>query len=222
MEAQVLSGLDVDTIGYVECHGTGTYLGDPIEVEALTQAFRQGTDKTGFCRIGSVKTNIGHLDTAAGVVGLIKAALVVKHAMVPPSLNYEKPNPSIPFADSPFVVNDRLNAWTDLGAPRRAAVNSLGVGGTNAHVILEQAPTGYGGGRQDTADNDNAPRLLLFSARNRKALDGAVARLSARLKEDASLSLADTAFTLATGRKTFEHRRVVAVRGRGDAIEVPW
>ncbi|MCM2503049.1 SDR family NAD(P)-dependent oxidoreductase [Aureimonas altamirensis] len=220
VEAQVLSGLDVDTIGYVECHGTGTYLGDPIEVEALTQAFRQGTDKTGFCRIGSVKTNIGHLDTAAGVVGLIKAALVVKHAMVPPSLNYEKPNPSIPFADSPFVVNDRLNAWTDLGAPRRAAVNSLGVGGTNAHVILEQAPAGYGGGRPDTADNDNAPRLLVFSARNRKALDGAVARLSARLKQDASLSLADTAFTLATGRKTFEHRRVVAVRGRGDAIEV--
>lgn len=221
VEAQVLSGLPVDTIGYVECHGTGTYLGDPIEVEALTQAFRQGTDKTGFCRIGSVKTNIGHLDTAAGVVGLIKTALSVKHGQIPPSLNYERPNPSIPFDTSPFVVNDRLSDWPKLGGPRRAAINSLGVGGTNAHLILEQAPASANhGGRPASAENDNAPRLLVFSAKSRKALDGAVERLAARLGADSSLSLADAAFTLGTGRKSFEHRRVVAVRGRQDAISV--
>ncbi|KAA0970584.1 SDR family NAD(P)-dependent oxidoreductase [Aureimonas fodinaquatilis] len=218
VEAQVLSGLPVETIGYVECHGTGTYLGDPIEIEALTQAFRQSTSQTGFCRIGSVKTNIGHLDTAAGVVGLIKAALIVKHGQIPPSLNYEKPNPSIAFETTPFIVNDRLTEWQDTGAPRRAAINSLGVGGTNAHVILEQPPVASTPkGRPASADNDNA-QLLVFSAKSRKALDGAVARLAARLADDSNLSLRDTAYTLLHGRKAFEHRRVVAVRDRQDAI----
>ena len=134
------AGINAETLGYVECHGTGTYLGDPIEVAALTQAFRQTTDRSGFCRIGSVKTNIGHLDTAAGVASLIKAALALHHRQIPPSLGFEAPNPAIAFEDSPFVVNDRLSDWPAGKTPRRAGVNSLGVGGTNAHVILEEPP----------------------------------------------------------------------------------
>ncbi len=140
VEAHALAGVEADSIGYVECHGTGTYLGDPIEVEALTQAFRQSTQRRGFCRIGSVKTNIGHLDTAAGVVSLIKASLAVRDGVIPPSLNFEKPNPSIDFANSPFVVSDSLAAWPRTEGPRRAGVNSLGVGGTNAHAVVEEPP----------------------------------------------------------------------------------
>ena len=139
-EAQAMAGITADTVDYVECHGTGTYLGDPIEVAALTQAFRETTQATDFCRIGSVKTNIGHLDTAAGVASLIKAALALHHAEIPPSLGYEAPNPAIGFDGSPFSVNDRLTPWPRRGHPRRAGVNSLGVGGTNAHVVLEEAP----------------------------------------------------------------------------------
>src|SRR5688572_22082244 len=131
-EALAVADVAADTVGYVECHGTGTPIGDPIEIAALTQAFRQTTDRTGYCAIGSAKTNIGHLDTAAGIAGLAKAALALKHGQLPPSLNFEAPNPAIDFASSPFVVNDRLNDWKRGDAPRRAAVNSLGVGGTNA------------------------------------------------------------------------------------------
>ena len=134
------AGVTADSIGYVECHGTGTYLGDPIEVAALTEAYRKTTDKSGFCRIGSVKTNIGHLDTAAGVASLIKTSLALHHKAMPPSLSFEKPNPTIDFETSPFRVNDRLTQWPEGPTPRRAGVNSLGVGGTNAHAILEEAP----------------------------------------------------------------------------------
>ena len=134
------AGVAAQSIGMVECHGTGTYLGDPIEVAALTQAYRAETQAEDFCRIGSVKTNIGHLDTAAGVAGLAKAALALHHQQIPPSLGYEAPNPAIPFEGSPFRVNDRLYDWPAQAAPRRAAVNALGVGGTNAHMILEEAP----------------------------------------------------------------------------------
>ena len=140
VEAHGLAGVGADSIQYVECHGTGTNLGDPIEIAALTQAFRQSTDKTGYCRVGSVKSNIGHLDTAAGVVSLIKAVLALEHAEIPPTLGYEKPNPAIDFAASPFVVNDQLTPWPRTAGPRRAGVNSLGVGGTNAHAVLEEAP----------------------------------------------------------------------------------
>ncbi|MGF7008567.1 type I polyketide synthase [Aminobacter sp. BE322] len=216
IEAQGLAGVDADSIQYVECHGTGTYLGDPIEIEALTQAFRQGTDRTGFCRVGSVKSNIGHLDTAAGVVSLIKASLAVKHGEIPPTLGFEKPNPAIAFERSPFVVNDRLTQWPQTPGPRRAAVNSLGVGGTNAHAIIEQAPS-LAAGRSTAED---APRLLVFAARNRKALDQATVRLGAELVRRPDLDLGDAAYTLFAGRKHFEHRRVVAVGGRADAVAV--
>ena len=136
------AGVDAETLDYIECHGTGTYLGDPIEVSALTEAYQQTTSETGFCRIGSVKTNIGHLDTAAGVAGLVKTAMGLHHRQIPPSLGYEAPNPAIDFESSPFRVNDQLTDWISHRGPRRGAVNSLGVGGTNAHAIIEEAPRG--------------------------------------------------------------------------------
>ena len=216
VEAQALAGVEAESIGYVECHGTGTYLGDPIEIEALTQAFRQSTQRRGFCRVGSVKTNIGHLDTAAGVVSLIKAALAVRHGEIPPSLGYEKPNPSIDFANSPFIVNDVLTPWVTSGAPRRAGVNSLGVGGTNAHAVVEEPPKVAAGSAAGTAE----PTLLVFSARTKKALDEAGRRLADAFEADPTLSLADAAFTLFAGRRHFDQRRVVPVKDRADAIAV--
>lgn len=218
IEAQGLAGVSAETVQYIECHGTGTYLGDPIEIEALTQAFRQSTARTGFCRVGSVKSNIGHLDTAAGVVSLIKATLAVKNAEIPPTLGFEKPNPAIDFAKSPFIVNDRLTEWPSTGGGlRRAGVNSLGVGGTNAHAIVEQAPrTANAGGRPKLADDE--PTVLILAAKQRKALDDAAQRLGDALASDAELALDDTAYTLHAGRKHFEHRRIVAIRGRADAV----
>ena len=214
VEAQALAGLEASSIGYVECHGTGTYLGDPIEIEALTQAFRQTTDKTGFCRVGSVKSNIGHLDTAAGVVSLIKAVLSVKHGEIPPTLGFEKPNPAINFAASPFVVNDRLTPWTSTGAPRRAGINSLGVGGTNAHVIVEEPPLR----KVPAARADAGPQVLVLTAKSRKALDEAGKRLAKHLEANPDLGLEDVAHTLLNGRRHFEHRRVAAVADRADAM----
>lgn len=216
IEAQGLGGIDADTIQFVECHGTGTALGDPIEIEALTQAFRQSTSKTGFCHVGSVKSNIGHLDTAAGVVGLIKATLAVQHGEIPPTLGFEKPNPAIDFTGSPFLVNSQLEPWPTVMGPRRAAVNSLGVGGTNAHVIIEEAPrTSF-----NAAAAGDAGSILVFSAKSRKALDEQVVRLGQALESNPDLTTLDAAHTLLKGRKHFEHRRVVAVRGRDDALAV--
>jgi acyl transferase domain-containing protein/thioesterase domain-containing protein/NAD(P)-dependent dehydrogenase (short-subunit alcohol dehydrogenase family) len=216
VEALGLADVSADTIQYVECHGTGTYLGDPIEIAALSQAYRQSTARKAYCRIGSVKTNIGHLDTAAGVVGLIKSVLAMEHGEIPPTLNYEKPNPAIDFAGSPFVVNDKLTSWPRADGPRRAAVNSLGVGGTNAHVIVEEAPIRKTDGRR----MKEAPQLLALSAKSRKALDDAGRRLSEHLVANPDLALSDVAYTLHEGRRLFEHRRVVAVENREDAIAV--
>src|SRR5262249_19994324 len=131
--------VDAGSIGYIEAHGTGTPVGDPIEVAALTKAFAASTTRTGFCAIGTVKSNVGHLDAAAGVVGFIKAALAVHHGVIPPSLHFESPNPRIDFASSPFFVNAALRPWSQEGV-RRAGVSSFGMGGTNVHVVLEQPP----------------------------------------------------------------------------------
>ncbi|MBA4017142.1 MAG: polyketide synthase [Pirellula sp.] len=210
-EALAVADVPADTIGYVECHGTGTPIGDPIEIAALTQAFRQSTERSGFCAIGSVKTNIGHLDTAAGVVGMAKAALALEHKQLPPSLNFTAPNPAIDFVNSPFTVNAKLRAWQAGAAPRRAAVNSLGVGGTNAHLVLEEAP--------QVAASDEARRpqqLITLSARNRAALDDASRRLAAHLREHPEQNLADVAYTLFHGRAKFDVRRVLAA---GDSAE---
>ncbi|MEZ5674011.1 MAG: SDR family NAD(P)-dependent oxidoreductase [Thalassovita sp.] len=211
-DAHALANIPADTIDYIECHGTGTYLGDPIEVAALTSAFRETTDEAGFCRIGSVKTNIGHLDTAAGVASLIKASLALTNRQMPPSLGYEKPNPAIDFDGSPFLVNDRLTDWVSHKGPRRAGVNSLGVGGTNAHIVLEEAP--------ERAESDQADfpfQLLTLSARSKKALDGNAANLADHLEAHSDQPLADVAWTLKEGRRAFDRRRVVVAETHAEA-----
>lgn len=211
-EAQAVADVPAETVDYIECHGTGTYLGDPIEVAALTQAFRQTTEATGFCRIGSVKTNIGHTDTAAGVAGLIKVALSLHHRELPPSLGYEAPNPTIDFDTSPFAVNAVLTPWEHRGHPRRAGVNALGVGGTNAHVVLEEAPAPEASGESDWPF-----QMFTLSARNKSALDAMGRNLAAHLRANPAQDLADIAWTLQTGRHAFDRRRVVVAGSAEEA-----
>lgn len=210
--AQAVAGIDPRTITYVEAHGTGTDLGDPIEVTALTQAFRAGTNDSQFCAIGSVKTNIGHLDTAAGVAGLIKAIMALKHKAIPPSLNFEKPNPRIDFANSPFYVNDKLREWETGGVPRRAAINSFGIGGTNAHVIVEEAPA------VEASNHSRSEHLLVLSAKTATALESATNNLLEHLKTERDSDLRDVAYTLQVGRKNFGHRRALVCRDVDEAI----
>ena len=214
-DALAIADVPADSIDYVECHGTGTYLGDPIEVAALTEAFRESTDATGFCRIGSVKTNIGHLDTAAGVAGLIKTALALTHRQIPPSLGYEAPNPAIEFASSPFKVAERLTDWPSADRPRRAGVNALGVGGTNAHVVLEEAPQ-----PAPSEPSDWPFQLLTLSARSEAALDAASQRLARHLRAHPEQPLADIAATLHRGRRAFEKRRVVVAESHDEAARL--
>ncbi|HLP88083.1 MAG TPA: SDR family NAD(P)-dependent oxidoreductase [Nostocaceae cyanobacterium] len=209
--AQLVAEVAPETITYIEAHGTGTSLGDPIEIAALTQAFRASTQKTGFCAIGSLKTNIGHLDAAAGVAGLIKTVLALKHKQIPPSLHFQRPNPQLNLPDSPFYVNNQLTNW-ETKQPRRAGVSSFGVGGTNAHVILEEAPT-------MTASPGRPWQVLLLSARTEAALATATANLAGHLQNHPDLSLADVAYTLAVGRKTFDHRRVLVCQDVDHAIQ---
>jgi acyl transferase domain-containing protein len=206
--AHAAADVDPATITYVEAHGTGTELGDPIEIEALTRAFRAGTDGTGFCAIGSVKTNIGHLDAAAGITGLIKTTLALRDGEIPASLHFNRPNPQIDFASSPFFVNTRLTRWTPpAGVPRRAGVSSFGIGGTNAHVVMEQAPA-----VAPSAAPSRAEQLLVLSARTETALDAAARRLAAHLEQNPGQALADVAWTLQQGRRGFAHRRAVVAR----------
>jgi acyl transferase domain-containing protein len=211
-EAQLVAGVDPESISYIEAHGTGTRLGDPIEIAALTQAFRQNTEGRGFCAIGSLKTNVGHLDTAAGVAGLIKTVLSLKHRMLPPNLHFEKPNEEIDFQSSPFFVNAGLQDWRSHG-PRRAGVSSFGIGGTNVHAIVQEAPA------LETATETRAHQLLLLSARTAPALQSACHRLADHLESHSQLDLADTAYTLQVGRREFRHRRALVCRDRNHAIE---
>jgi acyl transferase domain-containing protein/acyl carrier protein len=211
-EALALAQVDPATLGYLEAHGSATPLGDPIEVAALTRAFRRRTAARGFCALGSVKSNLGHLYTAAGVAGLIKAVLALRHGRIPPTLHFRTPNPALDLAASPFYVNTAALDWARRAeAPRRAAVNSLGIGGTNAHVILEEAPA------PEPPSPSRAWQLLPLSARTATALDAATARLARFLRETPDAALADTAWTLQVGRRAFEHRRVVLCRRAGDA-----
>ena len=212
--AQTIAEVEPETITYIEAHGTGTSLGDPIEIAALTQAFRTGTQKKGFCAIGSVKTNIGHLDTTAGVTGLIKTVLALKNKQVPPSLHFQQPNPQIDFDNSPFYVNTTLSEWKTNGTPRRAGVSSFGVGGTNAHVILEEAPP------TQPSDLSRSWQLLLLSAKTESALKTATTNLVTHLKQHPELNLADVAYTLQVGRRAFEHRRMLLCQNSEDAVTV--
>lgn len=202
-EALAVAEVDPETITCIEAHGTGTALGDPIEVAALTDVFRASTTKKGFCALGSVKTNVGHLETAAGIVGLIKTALALKHQQIPPSLNFEQPNPEIDFANSPFYVNTRLTEWRRQGGPRRAGVSSFGIGGTNAHVVLEEAPTPPEIG---VADPVEQPYLLPLSARSGPALHNLAQEYRALLDQPAVAPLADLCYNAGVRRTHHEHR----------------
>ncbi|BAY65327.1 beta-ketoacyl synthase [Calothrix brevissima NIES-22] len=225
-EAMMLAAVEPETINYIEAHGTGTTLGDPIEIAALSQVFRSSTQKKGFCAIGSVKTNIGHLDAAAGVAGLIKTVLSLKHKQIPPSLNFNQPNPQIDFANSPFEVNTKLREWKSGNTPRRAGVSSLGIGGTNAHVILEEAPffkqgAGFRRERQPNGSREQGRKhkLLVLSAKTASALETATGNLANYLQLHPDENLADIAYTLQIGRAEFNHRRVLLCQNIEDAAK---
>ena len=214
VEALSDAGVEPDSITYVETHGTGTALGDPTEMSALTKAFRSGTDAKQFCAIGSVKSNIGHLDAAAGISALIKTALALKHKKLPPSLHFEHPNPEIDFANSPFFVNTELSDWKKRDTPLRAGVSSFGVGGTNAHVILEEAP------ELESSSSSRSYQLIIFSAKTAAALDAATRNFGEFCKLNSQQNFADVAYTLQFGRKAFNHRRMMVCRDAGDAGEI--
>lgn len=201
--AHAVAQVEARSISYVECHGTATPLGDPAEVTALTNAFRASTSDTGFCAIGSVKTNIGHLDAAAGIAGLIKTALALENAELPPSLHFVTANPQIDFASTPFFVNSALRQWNPESAPRRAGVSSFGIGGTNAHLILEAA------NKPESARSNRSRHILCLSAKTPLALDAASTRLADFIMGSSNLSPADVAYTLQTGRSGLCHRRAV-------------
>lgn len=213
-EAQLKAGVEPETITYIEAHGTGTPLGDPIEIEALTQVFNQRTDQKGFCAIGSVKTNIGHLDAAAGVTGLIKTVLALCNKKIPQSLNFKSPNPKINFNGSPFYVNESLTDWKNSNGPLRAGVSAFGIGGTNAHAVLEEAPVVY------SDINNHSEVLLVFSAKSNKALDRMTANFVDFLKTNKDINLADVAYTLQVGRREFEIRRFVVCTSVEDALQL--
>ncbi len=210
-EALTISGVPADSIGYLEAHGTGTPLGDVIEIEAATKAFRMFTDRSEFCAIGSVKANLGHLDVAAGVTGLIKAALAVKHGLIAPQPNFTTLNPRIAFAETPFHVNTDAVRWRTDGTPRRAGVSSFGIGGTNAHLIVEEAvsPT--------VAPAERSWQVVAVSARSAAALADASAAVAGRLSDARPGELAEVAATLTT-RRAFPYRRAVVCRDPEDAI----
>jgi len=211
-EAQAIAGVEAGTITYVEAHGTATQLGDPVEMQALAQAFRAQTGRKQFCALGSVKTNVGHLDAAAGVTGLIKTVLALKHKEIPPSLHFEKPNLNFDLADSPFYINTILRPWESADSPRRAGVSSFGIGGTNAHIIVEEAP------EPDPEQPSRHAQLLTLSARTPAALEAATDKLLRHLRARPGLSLANVSFTLHLGRREFAHRRALACADAQDAM----
>ncbi|MFI2507293.1 type I polyketide synthase [Streptomyces sp. NPDC018972] len=217
LAAQAQAEIDADTIGLVEAHGTATRLGDPIEVSALTEAFRHSTRRTGFCALGSVKTNIGHLGAAAGIAGLIKAVLALEHRQIPPSLHFDRPNPLIDFDTSPFRVPTALEDWPAGDHPRRAAVSAFGIGGTNAHVILEEAPPAAPAAPRPPEDDR---RLVLpLSARTAGALRGQAEALARHLERRPELRLDDVAHSLRTDRPALRHRLTVTAASREEALD---
>lgn len=210
--AQSVAGVSPDSISYIEAHGTATPLGDPIEIAALTQVFRASTQEKQFCAIGSVKPNIGHASAAAGVAGVIKTALALKHKLLPPNINFEQPNPKLNLSDSPFYVNTELTPWHVEQGPRRAGVSSFGVGGTNAHIVLEEAPP-------PLPTSPSRPwQLLVLSARTATALETATHQLVDFLTKQPQADLADVAYTLQVGRRAFGHRLTVICRDRDEAL----
>jgi amino acid adenylation domain-containing protein len=214
MLAQAAAGVSPETISYVEAHGTGTLLGDPIEVAGLTQGFRAGgATRNQYCAIGSLKTNIGHLDTAAGAAGLVKTVMCLHHKTLPAILHFKKPNPKIDFEHSPFFVNTELRHWeTEGGIPRRAGVSSLGMGGTNTHMVLEEAP------EQEPSGPSRPWQLLPLSAKTPTALETLTGNLAAWLREHPEVPLADAAYTLQVGRKVLANRRFLVCESHEDGV----
>jgi acyl transferase domain-containing protein/acyl carrier protein len=207
------AGVRPDSITFVEAHGTGTPVGDPIEIAALTQAFRARTKKKGFCAIGSVKTNVGHLDPAAGIASLIKTVLALQHKQIPPSLNCDKPNPAIAFGESPFYVNTRLSDWRTNQLPRRAGVSAFGIGGTNVHLVVEEAPAVASG------KSSRPHQVLALSARSASGLETAASNLIDYLDRNPDANSADIAYTYQTGRKVFNHRLALVYQDPEDLMK---
>jgi acyl transferase domain-containing protein len=210
--AQLAAEVEAESISYVEAHGTATPIGDPIEVMALSEAFRVTTRKKSFCGLGSVKTNIGHLDAAAGIVGLIKTALALHHRQIPPSLHFQNPNPKLEIESTPFFVVSSLRDWNSPH-PLRAGVSSFGIGGTNAHVILEEAPT------PRPFPSSDSPQLLVLSARTQHSLDRATQNLLSHLQRHNHLSMPDVAYTLQVGRREYTQRRALVCSTQQEAIQ---
>ncbi len=212
--AMKAAGVAPADIGFIEAHGSATVLGDAIELAALTRVFRGQVDGVGVCRLGSVKTNVGHTASAAGVAGLMKAALALKHGLIPANVNFSRPNPDLDLAASPFTVNAEAEAWPRRrGAPRFAGVSSFGVGGTNAHAVLEEPPvTRAARARRPTY-------VLTLSARNEEALGASAAALRRRLRRASRRELADTAYTLNVGRRPLEHRAAIVCSDVREARE---
>ena len=211
--ALALSGVDPTSIQYLEAHGTATPLGDPVEFLALTRAFRSRGGAKRFCALGTAKMNVGHLDIASGVTGLINASQLLENEYIPPAIHFKKPNPKIDLENSPFYVNTTLKPWKRGTTPRRAGVSSFGVGGTNAHVVIEEAPAA------PARIPEDKPRLIVVSARTPSALDKATANLAAHLRDHPEIDLDAVAYTLQVGRRSFKHRRVVVTETHQQLIE---
>jgi phthiocerol/phenolphthiocerol synthesis type-I polyketide synthase E len=206
LDALATAGVDVESISYIEAHGTGTHIGDPIEIKALTNAFRARTEKKGFCGIGSVKSNLGHLDAAAGMASIIKLILCFHRNTLVPTLHFSSPNPQMDLSNSPFYIVDKAIEWKSIQGPRRAGVSAFGVGGTNAHVILEEAP------ERESPGSSRSWQLLALSAKSATALDTATANLATYMGRHQEICLSDAAYTLSIGRSAFNHRRVIVCR----------
>jgi acyl transferase domain-containing protein/acyl carrier protein len=212
LKAINMAGVEPASISYVEAHGTATKLGDPIEVEALHLAFGRSPQK--YCALGAVKSNIGHLDTAAGIAGFIKTVLALQHRQIPPSLHYTRPNPEIDFSNSPFYVNTALRNWERNKYPLRAGVSSFGIGGTNAHIVLEEAPAP----EKAVAGRDR--HLLLWSGKTPEALKRNIDDFRDYLEKQADASLPDIAYTQQLGRVPFEYRKALLCRDREEALQL--
>ena len=211
-KALKMAQVEPETIKFIEGHGTGTKLGDPIEVEALNKVFKGGQPKS--CMLGSVKSNMGHLDSAAGVAGLIKAILVLKNKQVPPTLHFKKANPEIDFEGGPFFVNNALEELDSHSGPLRAGVSSFGIGGTNVHVVLEEAPP------KVEKDESRKYQLLAFSAKSKWSLEEGIKRLTDFLKEENESALPDVAYTLLTGRERFKYRKVYVCEEKQELVKL--
>lgn len=214
VDAFAVAGVSPESIQYVECHATGTVVGDPIEIQALTTAFRRYTDRSGYCAVGSVKANIGHPEQAAGFAGLMKAALALRHGQIPASINYRTPNPSIDFARSPFYVNTELRDWPQGDTPRRAAINSLGIGGTNAVAIVEEAPASVA-----QAQSDDWPlHVFTLSAKSDGALKDYARRFHDHIVAEPKIQLPDLCYTTNVSRCNLTHRLAIATNSRNELI----